>query len=124
MVMPRSRSRSISSSIWLRNLRSSIAPAWSNSRSARVDFPWSMWAIMEKLRMRDLSITIVKRESSFVKRYEIRFTRYASRSLNMFEYLIRRPVDRQRGRVDDNRVVGDLQRPHGAGEVFVVAFLQ
>src|SRR3954452_9136744 len=51
--MPRSRSSSIESSICGRCLRASTAPVTSRMRSARVDFPWSMWAMIEKLRMLD-----------------------------------------------------------------------
>src|SRR3989338_3857308 len=51
MVMPRSRS----SSIWSRYCgfmrRASTVFVASSSRSARVDFPWSMWAIITKLRI-------------------------------------------------------------------------
>src|SRR5437870_4960947 len=52
MVMPRSRSKSIVSrtcsiiSLW------DNAPVYSSSRSARVDLPWSMWAMMLKFRMK------------------------------------------------------------------------
>src|ERR1700687_1032746 len=51
MVMPRSRSMSIESRIWSRKSRSSTAPQRWISRSARVDLPWSMWAMMQKFRM-------------------------------------------------------------------------
>src|SRR5207253_3175662 len=51
MVMPRSRSSSIVSSSCGRCLRGSTAPVTSRMRSASVDFPWSMWAMIEKLRM-------------------------------------------------------------------------
>src|SRR5206468_5389451 len=51
MVMPRSRSRSIRSRNWARISRSETAPVSCRNRSARVDLPWSMWAMMEKLRM-------------------------------------------------------------------------
>src|SRR6185295_15226224 len=51
MVMPRSRSMSIESRIWSRKSRSSTPPVRWINRSARVDFPWSMWAMMQKLRM-------------------------------------------------------------------------
>src|SRR5436305_5984453 len=51
MVMPRSRSMSIESRIWSRKSRSSTPPQRWISRSARVDLPWSMWAMMQKLRM-------------------------------------------------------------------------
>ena len=51
IVIPRSRSISIESSNWLRNSRCETPPqAWIN-RSARVDFPWSIWAMMQKLRI-------------------------------------------------------------------------
>src|SRR3954447_26945 len=49
--MPRSRSRSIESSSCGRWLRASTVPVSSRMRSASVDFPWSMWAMIEKLRM-------------------------------------------------------------------------
>src|SRR3954469_9343635 len=49
--MPRSRSNSIESSSCGRCLRGSTAPVTSRMRSASVDFPWSMWAMIEKLRM-------------------------------------------------------------------------
>ena len=49
--MPRSRSRSIESSSCGRWSRGSTAPVISRMRSASVDFPWSMWAMIEKLRM-------------------------------------------------------------------------
>ena len=52
MVMPRSRSRSIESSTCASVIsRGCSAPVSSRKRSASVDFPWSMWAMMEKLRM-------------------------------------------------------------------------
>src|SRR3954470_14808473 len=51
MVMPRSRSSSIESSSCGPCLRGSTAPVTSRMRSASVDFPWSMWAMIEKLRM-------------------------------------------------------------------------
>ena len=50
MVMPRSRSRSIESSSWSRASRSETALVACSRRSARVLLPWSMWAMMEKLR--------------------------------------------------------------------------
>src|SRR4051812_18036025 len=49
--MPRSRSSSIESRSCGRCLRGSTAPVTSRMRSASVDFPWSMWAMIEKLRM-------------------------------------------------------------------------
>src|SRR5262245_64753003 len=52
MVMPRSRSRSMLSRNWALRSRSVSAPVASSSRSASVDLPWSMWAMIEKLRMR------------------------------------------------------------------------
>ena len=51
MVMPRSRSRSIESSTCSIISRCDSAPVTSSSRSASVDLPWSMCAMMEKLRM-------------------------------------------------------------------------
>src|SRR5215207_1843782 len=49
--MPRSRSRSIESSTWARIARGSTVFVISRMRSASVDLPWSMWAMIEKLRM-------------------------------------------------------------------------
>src|SRR3954451_11779129 len=49
--MPRSRSRSIESSTWARIDRGSTVFVISRMRSGSVDFPWSMWAMIEKLRM-------------------------------------------------------------------------
>src|SRR4051794_34998721 len=56
MVMPRSRSMSIESRIWSRKSRASTPPQRWMRRSARVDFPWSMWAMMQKLRMSSKTI--------------------------------------------------------------------
>src|SRR3984885_4577670 len=55
MVMPRSRSISIESRIWLVISRLETVPVNWISRSARVDLPWSIWATMEKLRILDRS---------------------------------------------------------------------
>src|SRR5207245_10939908 len=52
MVMPRSRSSSMSSRNCADISRAETAPVASRMRSASVDFPWSMWAMIEKLRMR------------------------------------------------------------------------
>ena len=35
-------------------MRGSTAPVSSRMRSASVDLPWSMWAMIEKLRMRSM----------------------------------------------------------------------
>ena len=50
-MIPRSRSRSIESSSWARIARGSTVWVVSRMRSASVDFPWSMWAMIEKFRM-------------------------------------------------------------------------
>ena len=52
IVMPFSRSRSIESRTWLVICRASMVWVISSRRSARVDLPWSMWAMMLKLRRR------------------------------------------------------------------------
>src|SRR5438874_2630852 len=49
--MPRSRSRSIESSSCSRISRAETASVISRMRSASVDLPWSMWAMIEKLRI-------------------------------------------------------------------------
>src|SRR3954465_9379135 len=51
MVMPRSRSSSIESSTCSRISRAETAPVTSRMRSASVDLPWSMCAMIEKLRI-------------------------------------------------------------------------
>src|SRR5919201_4211668 len=50
IVIPRSRSRSIVSRTWSCMSRWLIEPVRSSSRSASVDLPWSMWAMMQKFR--------------------------------------------------------------------------
>src|SRR3954470_24060498 len=55
--MPRSRSRSIRSRYWARMSRAATAPVSSRRRSASVDFPWSMWAMMQKLRISSGGVT-------------------------------------------------------------------
>src|SRR5213593_234114 len=57
MVMPRSRSSSMSSRNCSDISRAETAPVRSSRRSASVDFPWSMCAMIEKLRMRGVSRT-------------------------------------------------------------------
>ena len=49
--MPRSRSKSMLSRIWSSISRAETALHFSRSRSASVDLPWSMCAMMEKFRM-------------------------------------------------------------------------
>ena len=56
MVMPRSRSRSMESRYCARMSRASTALVSSKMRSDKVDLPWSMCAMIEKLRMRDCSM--------------------------------------------------------------------
>ena len=51
IVMPRSRSRSIESSNWSCFSRMWIVPVRSSNRSESVVFPWSIWAMMQKLRV-------------------------------------------------------------------------
>src|SRR5687767_1693126 len=53
MVMPRSRSSSMLSSTCSAISRSASPPHIWMKRSASVDLPWSMCAMIEKLRMRD-----------------------------------------------------------------------
>src|SRR6187401_2765196 len=56
MVMPRSRSMSIRSRYCARIVRSSTTPVACSIRSASVDLPWSMCAMMQKLRITDGSV--------------------------------------------------------------------
>src|SRR5699024_6148755 len=50
MVIPRSRSIPMRSRYCARITRSSTIPAYCSIRSANVDLPWSIWAMMQKLR--------------------------------------------------------------------------
>src|SRR6476661_3997768 len=66
MVMPRSRSISIESSTCsLPAISRSVRPPviWIR-RSASVDFPWSIWATMEKLRMLGMGTVVMGRADS------------------------------------------------------------
>ncbi len=56
MVMPRSRSMSMRSRYWAFMSRSLTMPVMPSIRSARVDLPWSMWAMMQKLRIHSGSV--------------------------------------------------------------------
>src|SRR5437868_12914868 len=58
IVIPRSRSSSIVSSTCARMSRAETASVTSRMRSASVDLPWSMCAMIEKLRMRPCSIPL------------------------------------------------------------------
>src|SRR6476620_12161482 len=61
MVMPRSRSISMESSTCsLPAISRSVRPpvTWIR-RSASVDFPWSIWATMEKLRMLEMGAVVM-----------------------------------------------------------------
>ncbi len=53
MVMPRSRSMSIRSRYCARAWRASTTPVSCSIRSASVDLPWSMCAMMQKFRSCD-----------------------------------------------------------------------
>ena len=62
MVMPRSRSRSIESRYCARMSRASTAPGdLEDAVATACDLPWSMWAMIEKLRMRSRSMAAVAR---------------------------------------------------------------
>jgi hypothetical protein len=60
MVIPRSCSISILSRIWPWVISRSVSPPvrWIR-RSASVDFPWSIWAMIEKFRIRERSANLV-----------------------------------------------------------------
>src|SRR5215217_2690982 len=51
IVMPRSRSMSMRSRYWARMARASTTPVICSIRSASVDLPWSMCAMMQKFRI-------------------------------------------------------------------------
>ena len=54
--MPRSRSMSIRSRYWARIERPSTTPVCWSIRSASVDLPWSIWAMMQKFRTTEGSV--------------------------------------------------------------------
>ena len=56
MVIPRSLSKSMESRTWATIFLALTAPVYSNNRSARVDFPWSIWAMIQKFRIRAWSM--------------------------------------------------------------------
>src|SRR4029077_2559613 len=56
MVIPFSRSRSMLSRTWSFIFPRGIVFVISSRRSARVDFPWSMCAMMQKFRTRERGI--------------------------------------------------------------------
>src|ERR1700692_4819971 len=62
IVMPRSRSRSMESSTCSCISRDESAPVISSKRSARVDLPWSMCAMIQKLRMNCGSMDVHNRQ--------------------------------------------------------------
>ena len=59
MVMPRSRSMSIRSRYCARMSRSSTTPVSCSIRSARVDLPWSMCAMMQKFRISSGGVNVL-----------------------------------------------------------------
>src|SRR5690625_3691517 len=59
MVMPRSRSMSMRSRYWARMSRSSTTPVSCSMRSASVDLPWSMCAMMQKFLILAGSVNVV-----------------------------------------------------------------
>src|SRR6476620_3690081 len=81
MVMPRSRSMSIESRNCARMSRALTAPVTSRIRSLSVVFPWSMWAMTLKLRMRDWSMGAFERTNGVRRRYQpAAITRQLTRS--------------------------------------------
>jgi len=63
MVIPRSRSKSIVSRTWFRISRAVRVPVASMRRSANVDFPWSIWATMQKF--------LINLDSSIKRMYDL-----------------------------------------------------
>ena len=65
MVMPRSRSKSILSKSCSDISRVETVSVSSSSRSASVDLPWSIWAMIEKLRI--LLMSVIQNTPTFKK---------------------------------------------------------
>src|SRR5689334_19882462 len=59
IVMPRSRSMSMRSRYCARMARASTTPVSCSMRSASVDLPWSMWAMMQKFRIRAGGVNVL-----------------------------------------------------------------
>ena len=66
MVMPRSRSMSIRSRYCGRAARASTTPVSCSIRSASVDLPWSMCAMMQKFRMRSGAVKVLCAREAWV----------------------------------------------------------
>src|SRR3569832_2521098 len=58
IVIPRSLSSSMESMICACMSRRAMVPVISSRRSASVDLPWAMCAMMEKFRMREMSLIV------------------------------------------------------------------
>src|SRR5712691_2131387 len=75
MVMPRSRSISMESSTCSTISRSARPPVDWISRSASVDLPWSIWAMIAKLRILSMAafmargLALVLKSSKLLRRY-------------------------------------------------------
>src|SRR6478735_2529513 len=94
--MPRSRSRSIESSTCSRIWRASTVWVSSRMRSASVDLPWSMWAMIEKLRMCAWSM----RGHRVRRWWWVHLAAQAARDHAPDLRALRDPLERHRGGVD------------------------
>src|SRR6185295_3693410 len=91
----------MSSRSWFLNLRSSIAPVKSKSRSASVDLPWSIWAMILKFRifsLRMMSVDGLQDQSDDL-------------------------VNGERGSVNDDGIMSFLERPDLSGHIPVIALI-
>src|SRR5882672_11389976 len=93
--MPRSRSRSMLSMNCARRSRSVSAPVASSRRSASVDLPWSMWAMIEKLRIRCVGVDICGEAGGDERRWLLlgRWDLEGELSRNVMPLLLEHEVD-------------------------------
>src|SRR5271156_5726314 len=112
--MPRSRSRSIESSSCARIARESTVWVSSRIRSASVDLPWSMWAMIEKLRIWAWSATPCRLEATVMAPAGV-FTTVARSG--PFALLVAHPRGdelRQQPEVGEGAAARDTHRQHAA----------
>src|SRR5208337_1561657 len=119
IVMPRSRSRSIESRNWSFDSRIVSAPVRSRIRSASVDLPRSICAIIEKLRIEAASVISTRTGALLLEIFERLFEPVGElffRTPSKFLFRARRRDDRAlllagtgRGMLGLGREIGDAR---------------
>src|SRR5579871_6413385 len=106
IVMPRSRSSSIASSACSSRSRDSIVRVISSSRSESVVLPWSMCAMMQKLRTLPATSTRCGRSVFSATRRDDLEKRYAA----VEDQMLQRGPDEQLQHEDDDQE-GEVESP-------------